>query len=117
MTSHESFKRRVRERMSRTGERYAAARRSLLPEPPPSGEVGPGWVSRPEVSDATIKENTGAQDPARHGVLTVSTDPVGQRTRMTLTHERLASPTAAEHWREYWGEWLAALATSDVPAG
>lgn len=232
MTTQESFKRRVRERMSRTGERYAAARRSLLPEPPPSDDAGPGWVSRPEASDEKIKENTGhgwdewvsiiddgpgraaghteiaawvaahhdvsgwwaqsvtvgyeritgirlpgqmpdgtfsvsrsktldldretahalllddadraslvpgltltprsrpgvkrprfavadagAQDPAQHGVLTVSTDPVGHRTRMTLTHDRLASPAAVEHWREFWGEWLAALATSDVPAG
>ncbi|WP_277213735.1 DUF4287 domain-containing protein [Isoptericola croceus] len=231
MTSHESFKRRVRERMSRTGERYAAARRALLPAPPPS-DAAPGWVSRPEASDATIKKNTGhgwdewvsiiddgpgrsaghteiaawvaehhdvsgwwaqsvtvgyeritgirlpgqmpdgtftvsrsrtldvdpetvralllddgdraalvpgltltlrsrpgvkqprfsvaevgAQDPAEHGVLMVSTDPVGQRTRMTLTHERLASPAAAEHWRGYWGEWLAALAASEVAAG
>lgn len=224
MTTHESFKRRVRERMSRTGERYAAARRSLLSGPPPSG-TAPGWVSRPEVSDATIKENTahgwdewvaiiddgpgrsaghaeiaawvaahhdvsgwwaqtvtvgyeritglrlpgqmpdgtftvsrskvldldpdtahallldeadraalvpgltlvlrsrpGVRRPrfavretgpggaVEHGVLTVSTDPAGARCRMTLTHERLASLAAAEHWRSYWGEWLAALA-------
>ncbi|PRZ03810.1 uncharacterized protein DUF4287 [Isoptericola sp. CG 20/1183] len=230
MTSHESFKRQVRERMARTGERYAAARRSLLPDNPPSG-AAPGWVSRPETSDATIKENTGhgwdewvsivddgpgrsaghteiaawvaahhdvsgwwaqtvtvgyeritgirlpgqmpdgtftvsrskvlgldhdtahalllddadraalvpglslsprsrpgvkrprfavaetgALDPAEHGVLMVSTDPVGGRTRMTLTHERLASPAAAEHWRGFWGEWLTALAGSEVTA-
>lgn len=29
MTTHESFKRRVRERMEKTGERYGAARRAV----------------------------------------------------------------------------------------
>ena len=31
MTTHKSFKRTVRERMAKTGERYSAARAQLLP--------------------------------------------------------------------------------------
>ncbi|MDO8148763.1 hypothetical protein Q6350_10005 [Isoptericola sp. b515] len=56
MTSQESFKRRVRERMARTGERYAAARRSLLTEPPGTPS---GWVSEPELSDESVRDATG----------------------------------------------------------
>jgi hypothetical protein len=36
MTTHQSFKRVVRARMAKTGERYAAARRALLAERPPA---------------------------------------------------------------------------------
>ena len=35
MTRNADFKRRVRERMARTGESYAAARAQLLPRRPP----------------------------------------------------------------------------------
>lgn len=56
MTKHESFKRRIRERMTKTGERYGAARRSLI-------EASEGrsrtWVSEPEMSDESIQEGTG----------------------------------------------------------
>jgi hypothetical protein len=56
MTKQKSFKRRVRARMEKTGERYSAARRNLVPEPvvpadfePPVAEpalvaaTGQGW--------------------------------------------------------------------------
>jgi hypothetical protein len=57
MTSNESFKRRVRERMTRTGERYAAARHRLLT---PSAPAEPaGWVSEPDVADDRLREHTG----------------------------------------------------------
>jgi hypothetical protein len=60
MTTQESFKKRVRARMTTTGEKYGAARRSLLAQAPPP--VSPGarpWVSEPDVSDDAIRENTG----------------------------------------------------------
>lgn len=56
MTTQESFKRRVRERMVRTGERYAAARRHLLSSP---ASEASGWVSEPELSDERVREATG----------------------------------------------------------
>ncbi|WP_407317665.1 hypothetical protein UQW22_13880 [Isoptericola halotolerans] len=56
MTTQESFKRRVRERMVRTGERYAAARRHLLSSP---ASEASGWVSAPELSDERVREATG----------------------------------------------------------
>lgn len=67
MTKHESFKKRVRERMEQTGERYGAARRVLL-----GGLADPTWdvleatpsarrirVSEPEVDDVAIERATG----------------------------------------------------------
>lgn len=61
MTDQSGFKRRVRERMAKTGERYAAARRTLLQsastDPRPSASRT--WVSTPEVDDQTVRAATG----------------------------------------------------------
>ncbi|WP_166849173.1 hypothetical protein [Isoptericola sp. BMS4] len=54
MTTQEKFKKRVRARMARTGERYGAARRSLLATAPDQA-----WVSQPDVADDKIRESTG----------------------------------------------------------
>lgn len=66
MTKHESFKRRVRERMEQTGERYGAARRVLLgglADPAPLEQPDPTRrrvrVTEPEVDDLAIKRATG----------------------------------------------------------
>lgn len=57
MTRNESFKRRIRERMAETGEKYGAARRVLIEQ---SAARDPrAWVSQPEQSDGAIRENTG----------------------------------------------------------
>jgi hypothetical protein len=220
MTSNESFKKRVRARMARTGERYAAARRVLERQAAARGTRT--WVSSPEHDDAAIRAATGRgwdawcdlvdgagvdtsdhgaiatfayEEAARsgrpithwwsqsvavgyeritglrlpyqrsdgtftvsrsrtvplgvdavrallldesgyadlfpglgahlrsrpstkvlrvgldEGVVLVAADPAGDgRARVTMTHERLATPQAAEAWRHYWGEWLAAVA-------
>lgn len=221
MTTHESFKKRVRARMATTGERYGAARRTLLAQaaPPPGGARA--WVSEPDVSDDAIRENTGRgwdewvalvdagpgrdaghtaiaawvagehgvsgwwaqsvtvgyeritglrvpgqrpdgtfsvsrsrlldvdrdalralldDDAGRadlapgltlvprsrpgvksprfgvsdgdgaHGVAMFSLDPAGSRLRLTVTHERLGSAAEGELWKEFWADWLAALA-------
>ena len=57
MTRNESFKRRVRARMARTGEKYGAARRVLLEQS--NARDDRGWVSDPEHSDEVIRANTG----------------------------------------------------------
>ncbi|HVR33228.1 MAG TPA: hypothetical protein VMS74_11040 [Acidimicrobiia bacterium] len=56
MTRQESFKRRVRARMVKTGEKYGAARRALIDQ---SDESGRRWVSQPEMADAAVREATG----------------------------------------------------------
>jgi hypothetical protein len=58
MTRHESFKRRIRERMSETGERYGAARRTLLAQAGgrPGGRP---WVAEPEQTDEAVRAATG----------------------------------------------------------
>jgi hypothetical protein len=60
MTSQESFKRRIRERMTKTGERYAAARKVLLDQAT-ARQQGRSrqWVSEPETSDDAVREATG----------------------------------------------------------
>ena len=57
MVSQESFKRRVRERMRSTGERYTAARQHLMTQHEPSGRRT--WKSKPEVSDDAVRAATG----------------------------------------------------------
>ncbi len=56
MTQQETFKRRIRERMAKTGERYTAARRALIDEP---GNGKRPWVAQPELSDERVREATG----------------------------------------------------------
>lgn len=57
MTRNESFKRRVRERMAKTGEKYGAARRVLIEQA--ASRDRPSWVSDPGHTDAVIRQNTG----------------------------------------------------------
>lgn len=56
MTRQESFKRRVRDRMSRTGEKYNAARRVLIEKATTDGRAR---ASEPENSDEAVREATG----------------------------------------------------------
>lgn len=58
MTTQESFKRRVRARMSKTGERYTAARRSLIAHAQQPAEPA-AWVADPDTTDEAIRTNTG----------------------------------------------------------
>ncbi|HMO11537.1 MAG TPA: hypothetical protein PKB06_08575, partial [Actinotalea sp.] len=59
MTAQESFKKRVRARMAKTGERYGAARRALLARAAPPPPEAAGWASPPEMSDERIRAATG----------------------------------------------------------
>jgi Domain of unknown function (DUF1835) len=56
MTKQADFKRRVRERMAKTGESYAAARAQIVSERPP--ETGPTWATALHVTngDSTVPE-------------------------------------------------------------
>ena len=57
MTRQESFKRRVRARMEKTGERYGAARRVLIEHSSKGG--GRTWIAEPDMSDDSLREATG----------------------------------------------------------
>lgn len=57
MTKQESFKRRIRARMEKTGERYGAARRILV-EQATTGRRRT-WVAEPEMSDEVVRAATG----------------------------------------------------------
>ncbi|MEM9037065.1 MAG: hypothetical protein AAGD18_20905 [Actinomycetota bacterium] len=57
MTAQESFKKRIRARMAETGEKYGAARRSLI-ERATRGD-GRVWMSDPDVDDASVANATG----------------------------------------------------------
>lgn len=55
MTRQESFKRRIRTRMEKTGERYGAARRALIDQ----SSSRRRWVAEPELGDTAVREATG----------------------------------------------------------
>lgn len=57
MTKHEGFKHRIRARMEKTGERYGAARRSLIDQA--SAGHRRSWVAEPELSDDAVRAATG----------------------------------------------------------
>ncbi|MDP3207830.1 MAG: DUF4287 domain-containing protein, partial [Rhodoglobus sp.] len=59
MTTQEKFKRRIRERMLKTGEKYGAARRALLvPDP---AAAASGWVAQPMQTTEVIVASTGRE--------------------------------------------------------
>lgn len=228
MTTQESFKKRIRSRMTATGEKYSAARRALLP-PPRSADAPAGWVSEPDSTDEQVRKATGRvwdewvaiidSGPGRDathteiaawlnansdmggwwaqgvtvgyeritgkrlpgqmpdGTFTISRsrtlptppdalkalveddasraamlpdlvatrtskpdvkspryaladgadganlgsalfnfDPVPAGTRLTVSHEKIATSAATEPWKEFWAQWLTALASADPPA-
>ena len=57
MTQQESFKRRIRARMEKTGERYLAARRILIDQA--SKNRRRTWKAEPETSDDSVSSATG----------------------------------------------------------
>lgn len=57
MTRNERFKRRVRERMAKTGEKYGAARRRLLEQA--RDRDARGWASDPGHTDEVVRDQTG----------------------------------------------------------
>ncbi len=59
MTAHASFKKRIRDRMAKTGERYGAARRTLIEQADSADSHERVWVSPPEQPDASVIEHTG----------------------------------------------------------
>jgi len=63
VTENKSLKRRVRQRMSKTGERYTAARRQVLARAEPANAVAPSSAKRPPAdggpSDELYLERTG----------------------------------------------------------
>ncbi len=59
MTKQESFKRLVRARMAKTGEKYGAARRALIERASSPSPEPQGWVEEPETTDDAVREATG----------------------------------------------------------
>jgi hypothetical protein len=60
MTKQATFKRRIRTRMAKTGEKYSAARRVLIDQSASSSNGGKRkWVAQPELSDDRVREATG----------------------------------------------------------
>src|SRR5581483_1557380 len=57
MTTQRTFKRRVRSRMAKTGESYAAARRRMLPPDVSLAAPVPPW--KPSVSNDALIRRTG----------------------------------------------------------
>lgn len=106
MTTQESFKKRVRDRMSRTGERYTTARRALLAKTPTVGRV---WASQPEMGDDAVRAATGQgwNDwcDLIDGWPTEQPDPGRDRTgwdRAAWDHAACARRLEADHGLDGW---------------
>ena len=98
MTRNEAFKKRVRARMAKTGEKYGAARRVLLAQK--MDRSPEAWVSEPQQSDAVIKENTGRGWDAWRGV-------IESWPGHTKGHAAVASWLNTEHGVDGW--WAQAV--------
>jgi hypothetical protein len=103
MTRQKTFKRRVRERMAKTGESYSAARRMLLAagEAPPAPAAVVAYA--PTVSDASVARATGRGWQAWFDVL----DAWGAVSR---PHGEIARFVADEHGVDGW--WSQSIAVT-----
>ena len=43
------------------------------------------------------------------GIVAFAVDPAKERIRVTVTHEKLATPDDGEQWKDHWAGWLATL--------
>ena len=103
MTTQKLFKRRVRERMSKTGESYAAARLHVAPARDRVETIRKGLASARELaSDEKLTEATGYDWDAWLSVL----DRWGARDRK---HREIAEYLIAEHAVPSW--WVQAITT------
>jgi hypothetical protein len=103
MTTQKLFKRRVRERMSKTGESYTAARRHVAPARDRLVSARTGLASARELaSDEKLTEATGQDWDAWLSVL----DRWGARDRK---HGEIAEYLIAEHSVPSW--WVQAITT------
>ena len=95
MTTQQSFKRRVRARMQKTGESYTAARAQLLPT-----EDEPGYA--PRIADERVRERTGRVWREWFGLL----DEWGATER---EHREIAAWLSSEHGVSGW--WAQGITT------
>jgi hypothetical protein len=60
-------------------------------------------ASKPEAKSLRFHARSGEEEA---GILSFAPVPTGERTKLTVTHEKLASPEEAERWKSHWGTWL-----------
>lgn len=92
----------------------ADALRALLLDDTDRAELLPGFdtVLRSKPTSKLLRFGI-AQDGEKLGVAMFSLEPApGNRLRLGVTHEKLDSVEAGEHWKEFWAEWLAAVEES-----
>lgn len=70
------------------------------------GEVATTLRSKPAAKNLRFDASIGG---ASVGIVAFAADPVGQRTRLGVTHEKLPTPEEAERWKAHWAAWLEGL--------
>ena len=100
MTTHKDFKKRVRARMQKTGESYAAARAQLVAEPPPP--TVDEYADLAGMSDQAVRAKTGMDWLAWATAL----DGLGAKE---MDHAAIAA-AVGEHWPAI-GAWWAQTVT------
>lgn len=97
MTRQETFKRRIRARMAKTGERYVAARRHLMTQQDRRSR----WVAQPEISDEAVFQATGKGWEEWREILDIEPGP-------TANHSQIVEHLATSHKVDGW--WAQAVA-------
>jgi hypothetical protein len=97
---------------SRTLDASVDQLRRLLLDDEDRTALFPGMVATLRSRPSTKALRVGLADPGgeAHGVVLFSFDPAGERVRLTVTHDKLPTAAAAAVWKEFWGDWLDALA-------
>jgi hypothetical protein len=103
----------------------ASAVRSALVDDASRAALVPGFVtalrSKPGSKSPrfTLSGSTDDGPISVLGVILVTLDPAPkERLRLTVTHEKLPSAEAGEHWKAHWGTWLDGVeaAMRELPA-
>lgn len=70
------------------------------------GEVTTRLASKPDAKSLRFRVRSSGQDA---GVVAFAFARAGERTKLTVTHEKLPSPEEAERWKSHWSAWLEGL--------
>ncbi|WP_221586209.1 hypothetical protein [Microbacterium sp. G2-8] len=94
----------------RTVERSVEAIRALLLDDETRGaalgDIETTLRSKPAAKNLRFAARQGGDDI---GIVAFAADPVGERAKLTVTHEKIATPEDGERWKTHWAAWLDAL--------
>lgn len=67
------------------------------------GDIETTLRSKAEAKNLRFAARQGGDDV---GIVAFTADPAGERTKLTVTHERIATPEDGERWKAHWAAWF-----------